>query len=68
MSGHFHVGQRVRLRVDEQGFRAGDTGRVIRADRGPSPAGETPVYFCEIDTPAGGRLAALYPEEIEPLR
>ena len=68
MSGPIHAGQRVRLRVDVQGFRAGGTGRVIRVDRGPSAAGEAVVYFCEIDTPAGGRLAALYPEEIEPLR
>ena len=68
MSGPFHVGQPVRLRVDVQGFRAGDTGRVLRADRGPSAAGETVVYLCEIDTPEGGRLAALYPEEMEPVR
>ena len=68
MSGPFYVGQRVRLRVDVHVFRAGDTGRVLRADRAPSAAGETPVYFCEIDTPAGGRLAALYPEEIESVR
>jgi hypothetical protein len=68
VSGHFHVGQRVRLRVDEQGFRAGDTGRVLSVDPVPSAAGETPLYICEIDTPEGTRLAALYPEEIEPLR
>ena len=68
MGGPFHAGQRVRLRVDVQGFRAGDTGRVLRADRAASAAGETLVYFCEIDTPAGKRLAALYPEEIEPVR
>jgi hypothetical protein len=57
----------VRLRVDVQGLRAGDTGRVLRAFRAPSAAGETVVYFCEIDTPAGARLATLYPEEIEPV-
>ena len=68
MGGPFHAGQRVRLRVDAQGFRAGDTGRVLRADRAPSAAGETPLYICEIDTPEGARLAALYPEEIEPVR
>ena len=68
MSGPFHVGQRVRLRVGVQGFRAGDTGRVLRAERAPSAAGETVVYICEIDTPEGGRLAALYPEEMEPVR
>ena len=68
MSGPYYVGQRVRLRVDVQGFRAGDTGRVLRADRVPPAAGETPLYFCEIDTPEGARLAALYPEEIEPVR
>jgi hypothetical protein len=68
VSGHFNVGQWVRLRVDVQGFRAGDTGRVLRADRVPPAAGETPLYFCEIDTPEGARLAALYPEEIEPVR
>ena len=68
MSGPYYVGQRVRLRVDMQGFRAGDTGRVLRADRGPSAAGETVEYLCEIDTPEGGRLAALYPEEMEPVR
>jgi hypothetical protein len=68
VGGPFHVGQRVRLRVDVQGFRAGDTGRVIRADRAPPAAGETPLYFCEIDTPEGTRLAALYPEEIEHAR
>jgi hypothetical protein len=68
VSGSFHVGQRVRFRVDVQGFRVGDTGRVIRVDRGPSAARETIVYVCEIDTPAGGRLAVLYPEDIEPVR
>ena len=68
MGGPFHAGQRVRLRVDVQGFRAGDTGRVLRAERAPSAAGETVVYFCEIDTPAGGRRAALYPEEMDPAR
>jgi hypothetical protein len=68
VSAPIYVGQRVRLRVDAQGFRAGDTGRVLRADRGPSAAGGAPLYFCEIDTPAGGRLAALYAEEIEPVR
>ena len=68
MSGPFRVGQRVRLRVDVQSFRAGDTGRVLRAFRAPSTAGGTIVYFCEIDTPEGARLAALYPEEIEPVR
>jgi hypothetical protein len=68
VGGPFHAGQRVRLRVDVQGSRAGDTGRVLRADRAPSAAGETLVYLCEIDTPQGTRLAALYPEEIEPVR
>ena len=68
MSGPFRVGQRVRLRVDVQSFRAGDTGRVLRAFRAPSTAGGTIVYFCEIDTPQGTRLAALYPEEMEPVR
>ena len=68
MGGPFHAGQRVRLRVDVQGFRAGDTGRMLRADRATSAAGETIVYFCEVDTPEGTRLAALYPEEIEPVR
>ena len=68
MGGPFHAGQRVRLRVDVQGFRAGDTGRVLRAFRAPSTAGGTIVYFCEIDTPEGARLAALYPEEIEPVQ
>jgi hypothetical protein len=58
----------VRLRVDVQGFRVGNTGRVLRVDRVPSAAGETLLYFCEIDTPEGARLAALYPEEIEPVR
>jgi hypothetical protein len=58
----------VRLRVDAQGLRAGDTGRVLRADRAPPAAGEALLYFCEIDTPEGKRLAALYPEEIEPVR
>ena len=67
MSGHFSVGQRVRLRLDEQGFRAGDTGRVLRAYRVPPAPGQTPLYICEIDTPEGPRLAALYPEEIEPV-
>jgi hypothetical protein len=68
MSGPFYVGQRVRLRVDVHVFRAGDTGRVLRADRAPSAAGEAIVYLCEIDTPQGTRLAALCPEEIEPVR
>jgi hypothetical protein len=68
VSGPFHVGQRVRLRVDVQDFRAGDAGRVLRAFRAPSAAGGTIVYICEIDTPEGTRLAALYPEEIEPVR
>jgi hypothetical protein len=68
VSGPFHVGQRVRLRVDVQGSRAGDTGRVLRADRAQSAAGGTVVYLCEIDTPQGTRLAALCPEEIEPVR
>jgi hypothetical protein len=68
VSGSFHVGQRVRLRVDEQGFRAGDTGRVLSVARASSAAGEAPLYLCEIDTPEGTRLAALYPEEIEPVR
>jgi hypothetical protein len=67
VGGHFHAGQRVRVRVDVQGFRAGDTGRVPRADRAPAASGEDAVYFCEIDAPGGPRLAALYPEEIEPL-
>ena len=68
MSGPFYVGQRVRLRVDVHGFRAGDTGRVQRAFRAPSATGDTIVYFCEIDTPQGTRLAALSPEEMEPVR
>jgi hypothetical protein len=63
-----NVGQRVRLRVDVQGFRAGDTGRVLRAYPAPSAANGVPVYICEIDTPEGTRLAALYPKEIEPVR
>ena len=68
MSGHFNVGQRVRLRVDVQDFRTGDTGRVLHVDRAPPAAGEAPLYICEIDTPEGARLAALYPEEIESVR
>ena len=68
MSGPFRVGQRVRLRVDVQALRAGDTGRVLRAFRAPSAAGDTIVYICEIDTPQGTRLATLYPEEMEPVR
>ena len=68
MSGHFNVGQRVRLRVDVQDFRAGDTGRVWWVELAPSAADGAPLYICGIDTPEGTRLAALYPEEIEPLR
>jgi hypothetical protein len=68
VSGLFRVGQRVRLRVDEQGFRAGDTGRVLHVDPGPPAAGGAPLYICEVDTPEGARLAALYAEEIEPVR
>jgi hypothetical protein len=67
--GPFHAGQRVqlRLRVDAEGLRAGDTARVIRADRAPATAGGALLYFCEIDTAGGPRLAALFPNEIEPL-
>jgi hypothetical protein len=64
---HFQAGQRVRVRVDVQGFRAGDTGRVLRVDRAPASWGEAALYFCEIDAPHGAGLAALYPEELEPL-
>ena len=67
MSDPFHVGQRVRLRVDVQDFRAGDTGRVWWVDLAPSAADRAALYLCEIDTPEGARLAALYPEEIEPV-
>jgi len=64
---HFQAGQRVRVRVDVQGIRAGDAGRVIRMDRAPASWGGAALYFCEIDAPDGAGLAALYPEELEPL-
>jgi hypothetical protein len=63
----FCNGQPVRLRADAQGLRAGCPGRVLRADRLPAVGGGAALYFCEMDTPGGARLAAFYPEEIEPL-
>jgi hypothetical protein len=61
----FCNGQPVRLRSDAQGFYAGCTGRVLRADRLPADGGESVLYFCEMDAPGGARLAAFYPDEIE---
>jgi hypothetical protein len=67
--GPFHAGQwvRLRLRVDAEGLRTGDTARVLRVDRAPATAGGALLYYCEVDTAGGPRLAALFPNEIEPL-
>jgi hypothetical protein len=56
----------VRLRVDAQRYRAGDTGRVALRDAASEGDGETPLYLCEMDC-GGSRYGAFYPDEIEPL-
>jgi hypothetical protein len=59
-------GQRVRLRVDAQGCRAGDTGRVLRVERRHGALGEVSLYWCEVWAGGAPRLAAFHPEEVEP--
>ena len=63
----FYLGQRVRLKVDAQRYRAGDTGRVALLGPGPEGGPGTPLYLCEMDTREPFRFGAFYPDEIEPL-
>jgi hypothetical protein len=63
----FHVGQRVRLRMDTLGHRVGDTGRVARVESRRQAVGRVVLYCCAMDAAAGPRLAPFFPDEIEPL-
>jgi hypothetical protein len=63
----FHVGQRVRLRMDALGHRAGETGRVARVESKRQSGARVVFYCCAMDAAAGRRLAPFFPDEIEPL-
>jgi hypothetical protein len=63
----FHVGQRVRLRMDALGHRAGDTGRVARVESRRESGARVVFYCCAMDGPVRHRLAPFFPDEIEPL-
>jgi hypothetical protein len=62
-----HAGQRVRLRVDALGFRAGQSGRVARVESRRRAGARVVLYFCAMEGAAGRPPAPLFPEEIEPL-
>lgn len=63
----FHAGQRVRVRLDTLGHRAGETGRVARVESRRQPGSRVTLYYCAMDAAAGRRLAPFFPDEIEPL-
>jgi hypothetical protein len=63
----FHVGQRVRLRRDTLGHRAGETGRVARVESRRQAGGRVVLYCCAMDAAARPGLAPFFPDEIETL-
>jgi hypothetical protein len=63
----FHVGQRVRLRLDTLGHQAGETGRVARVESKRQAGARVILYCCAMDAAARPRLAPFFPDEIEPL-
>ncbi|HZY83542.1 MAG TPA: hypothetical protein VFE78_01815 [Gemmataceae bacterium] len=68
MGSDLHAGQRVRLRADAPGFRAGQTGRVTKVDRVRAGGREVALYHCDMGTAGGGtRRGVFYADELEPL-
>jgi hypothetical protein len=61
------AGQPVSLRADAPGFRAGQTGRVIKADLVRAGWREVELYHCAIDDGGGTRRGVFYADELEPL-
>jgi len=57
----FHAGQRVRLRLDTLGRRAGETGRVARVESRRQAGGRVALSCCAMDADAGRRLAPFSP-------
>jgi hypothetical protein len=65
MGEQLRVGDRVRVTDANRpdGFQVGEMGRVVWV--GPAHDEET-ILLCEMDRTGPGRLAAFYPNEIEP--